>query len=358
MPIRNEFFGVFKTVKIGGEFMLAESVNRSRTMQVDAKAYIQGSAFNRILDIGAVSETISITAPVLIGGGAKVDGRRLVNDQLDNVRQRDSSNMTLPILSKASLKVDAQSGATYNIELKSDGTNIAGQFEVLDYSAEHIGIGTFTDVLNPEGALGPTRVARHYDFRLVLGDYYLYIMSANIDVDVDLQETHFIAGAVDPSNPLPSDPPIGWAEYQAGTNPFNFGTQFPWLGVAGVKVTGGGTAAALLANFNRGSGDYDFEDYGNDPVTGFDSWEAVNVALGSNLSDELTLQTPGCVAYSDKPFIIEVYDCDAAEWRNLFTDELGNEIITFKRAVINSANFKVSAGLLTVDFSFFAWTKE
>ena len=75
MPINNDILGIYKSVFItvaGGtaRSYIVESASRSVTIDASPKVLMQGSPKTRIMDIGGVTETISIQAPILIGGGA------------------------------------------------------------------------------------------------------------------------------------------------------------------------------------------------------------------------------------------------------------------------------------------------
>lgn len=85
MPLNNNLFGVYKSLKVSGRTYVAESANRNVSMEVDAKNYIQGSPKARVLNIGGTKETISITAPILVGAGSAVDGRELANTKIAEI---------------------------------------------------------------------------------------------------------------------------------------------------------------------------------------------------------------------------------------------------------------------------------
>lgn len=334
MPIKNEFFGVNKTLLVGGKYVIAERASRSRSMKVNQKNFIQGTAANRIMDIGGASEEISISAPILIGGGSYIDGRTLLNVQIGNALLR--SGATLPILESAEITVSEESGMV-ELKLKSDGNpaNLA-VFSVTDHSASSLNDGNgHNDLLNP--TTYPTRTAKFYDFRVALAGYIYFVKSARIQVEVEVEEFFFIAGkdgTTADGLPVPSN------------NSYNFGTQFPWMGVAGIKIMGSGTAAALLSN-SSGT-DYNFSAYG--------SGDAVNVSFTGT---ELTLQQPGQTIIVNSNFAMDVYDAHTAKWVGLFTNPTtGNPLFDLSAALISKADFKVEAGLMTVDFTFNCYVKD
>jgi len=332
MPLMNEFFGVYKTLKIGNSFIIVTNASRDRSMEAEPKNFVQGTALNKIMDIGKVSETITIDAPILIGGGSAVDGRTLMNDQIDNAMLRTGA--VLPILETANITVSEKSGGI-RLTLKSDGDPAhSSVFQVTDHAAEDLTNGVITDVLNPL-LHTPTRTANFLDFRVSLAGYVYYVLEARIAVNVKVVTQVFIAGkdgTTSDGNPIP-DP-----------NPYNFGTQYPWLGVSGITITGGGKAAALLRDLDS---DKLYQTAG----------EAINVNLGDGT--ELTIQQPGCTTTVNADFAIEVYDCDNNVWTGLFR-KYGDTVDLFNlsRSLLTKANFTVSPDLLTVDFEFKCYVQE
>lgn len=353
MPFRNPFYGVYKSLKVGGQFIIAKSAKRSREMTTKAESYIQGTAKNRIMDIGGVKETISITAPILIGGGAGIDGRTLLNAQIANALNPAST--TLPILASAEISISEQE-TQIQLSLKSDGNPSTIAFEVTGTPADNVRDGNNVAYLDPVNNM-PTRVAKFYDFRVSLAGYHLFIKSASLSVEVQTTENYFIGGyAPGNSASLPSDAqptPGGGATdgWNPAHNQYNMGTQFPWLGVSGISIGGRGTAAVLLDDQN---GDYDFNQSG----------EATNVQDGSNSSpvntykptdSELTLQLPGVTNYSSDDFKFQVYSASTNSGQ--FVDLFDTNIVQLKRSLITKADFKVETGLLTVDFDFKCWVQ-
>lgn len=332
MPLMNEFFGVYKTLKIGDSFIIVSNASRDRSMEVEAKNFVQGTALNKIMNIGKVSETITINAPILIGGGSVIDGRTLMNDQIDNAMLRTGA--VLPILESARINLSEKQGSI-TLTLQSDGDPAnSNVFQVTDHAAEDLTNGVVTDVLNPL-IHTPTRTANFLDFRVSLAGYMYYILEANISVNVTVTKQVFIAGkdgTTSDGNPIP-DP-----------NPYNFGTQYPWLGVSGITISGGGKAGALL------------KDNDSDKLYQT-SGEAVNVNLGDGT--ELTIQQPGCTTTVDVDFAIEVYNCDTNEWVGLFRKSgASTDLFDLSQSLLTKANFSVTPELLTVDFEFKCYVQE
>jgi hypothetical protein len=325
MPLRNELFGVFKTMTIGTSPkvpILASTATQERSMEVAQKNYIQGTAESRILDIGLLSESISIEAPILIGPASAYDGRNLLNTQISQAAQKD--NTSLPILQSASINIDAQSGGNISLKLKSDGQ----RSQVFEVTADtgYAEYAALAAAIDPTQGATPSRVARNYDFYVVFGPYEALVQKASISVEVETTPAVFlggILGADDPNLPL-------------------MGTQFPYLGVSGIKVSGQGTAAVLLTD---GGTDY------NNPQ---DATTADPLTLQYDGGDGVVTLQPGHAYSTTQDFQLKVFD-DGAQV-DLF-EYNGTPLIDLSKAVINSTGFNVSTGLLTVNFGFTAWVK-
>ena len=105
MPINNDILGIYKAVFIrtssggAGYSYIVESASRSVSIEASPKTMIIGSPKTRIMDIGGASESISIQAPILIGGGSRWDGRSLASDKIGEIL--DPTNASLPVLKSA-----------------------------------------------------------------------------------------------------------------------------------------------------------------------------------------------------------------------------------------------------------------
>ena len=193
MPLNNNLFGVYKSLKVSGRTYVAESATRKVEMEVDAKNYVQGSPKSRVLNIGGTKESISITAPILVGGGSTVDGRSLANTKISEIL--DPNNASLPVLESATYKVSPE-GASVTINLKSDGdpgSNTDTTPRPFEVSGREI------EELKPNSAGGPSRVARFYDFRVQIGNRKYFIMEATLNVNASVTEAYFL---------VPNDPAI------------------------------------------------------------------------------------------------------------------------------------------------------
>lgn len=343
MPIRNELLGVFKTLRIGGDrFVLAETAKRNRSMDVQAKTYIQGTPKARILDIGGASERIDLTMPILVGPGSAIDGRSLLLEQITNAL--DPVNATLPLIENASISIN-ENQTSINLGLISDGDpNQPPVFEVFsDVPAGFDGAGNNVPsyLLDPANTGCPTRVARFYDFRVNLAGYYMYVMNAQLQVQVQTAKHYFLGGTTD---------------CDAGNDVQdlvrNWGTQFPFIGVSGVTISGSGTAAVLLDDL---TGDYDFDDY-DQTYAWQEGDESLNLSYGENAGSDITLQLPGQSVCVPSTFCLNIYNPDTTSWESLFWDG-AQEVVDLSKSVVKSSSFNVSTGLLTAEFEFFCWVK-
>lgn len=321
MPINNNLFGVYKSLRVDGNVVVASSASRNRTMTTSAKNFIQGTPKARILDIGGTKESITIDAPILLGGGSTVDGRNLANNRLSALLNPASA--TLPILSRAVYTVN-QSGGNVSITLESDGDPASNTvFEVR--SSE---VAELDPILNT-----PTRQARFYDFRVTIGTRSYYIMEASVTVEANTEEAYFLipgGTAVDGSGNLtPATSNVGGVTWKLGK-------QFPFLGINGIKISGKGKAAVVLVDSNS-DGDY------------LDNNESTNINLTAGSSD-ITFQKPGLVVSADANFQLEIADPANSDWIPLLPDTLD-----LTRSVVTTENFRVETGLLTVDFDFYCW---
>lgn len=317
MPLNNNLFGVYKSIKVNDVTLVASSANRNKNMDVQAENYIQGTPKSRILNIGGVHETIEIEAPILIGGGSTVDGRNLVNVKIDELL--NPTTAVLPLLENATISVSEQ-GANVNMSLKTDGDPSdlnSNVFQVLSTPVAELDPIAYT----------PTRKARFYDFRVNIGNKKYFVMEASIKVTGETTDAYFL---------IPNGAAFDQVTYTTvGDVSFKAGTQFPFIGITGIKISGSGKAAVLLADLNS---DGDF----------YDTDESINVNLATGAND-MTLQRPGVSVSEDADFVLQIYD--GTNWNDLFPS------VDLSRSVVHSSNFAVSSGLLTVNFDFTCWVK-
>ena len=351
MPVNNNLFGVYKSFKLSNNRIVASSVTRNRQMEASAVNYIQGTPKSRVIDIKGVSETLSVNAPLLVGAGSSVDGRFITNRKIEEILNPTTAQ--LPLLQNASFSISADSAqVTLNLESDGDPNNVSA-FEIS--SAE---VPELDPVL-----YGPTRLAKFYDLRVQIGSRKYFITQANITVSANIEKLYFF---------IPGD----WNDYRGWGNPslsgnattntgigstnitidrcggvgitFQPGTQFPFMGVGGITINGSGEAAVLLENITDSGG--------TGSSTFLDDCEAINLSLKAGTTD-ITLQDPGIARYEDANFRIEIFDPKylangGSGWTSFLTPQVDTS-----KSIVNTSNFNLKPGLMTVDFNFICWVK-
>ena len=338
MPINNDILGIYKSVFItvaGGtaRSYIVESASRSITIDASPKVLMQGSPKTRIMDVGGVTETISIQAPILIGGGASADGRSIATQKINEIL--DPTSATLPILKSASFSIN-EGGGSVSLTLESDGDSGVGtsSFFVVNSNTPH-------PSLNPVGtggsgttAFGPTRVARFYDFRAQIGDRKFFIQEASVEVSVETQKTYFInpIDFVDPSSgyQLTGNGGTSLPSVFGGSGiSYKYGTQFPHIGVNGLTISGKGKGAVVVGST-----------YASETTAGVTTQSAGSTVLAS----------AGAVTFALEIAQQTGFNMGAAPvWASLIPG------IGLSKAIINATNFSVSTGILTVDFDFMCY---
>ena len=340
MPINNNLFGVYKSFKISGNRVVADNLQRNRQMTASPVNYVQGTPKARVMDIQGVTETLSLTAPIFVGCGSSVDGRFLANTKINEIL--NPSTATLPLLTNATFNIGEQQSSV-SLTLESDGDpNNSTAFQIRSDEVPE---------LSPIAPYGPTRLAKFYDIRVQIGQRKFFVMSATITVQAQSTKANFF---------IPGDwgDYRGWGVYggtgstqltlknedlsaRAGTGvTFQPGTQFPFLGISSIQITGSGKAAVLLEDLNA---DNDFEDTN----------EAINLSLKTGTTD-MTLQNPGFADTEAQNFVIEIYDpvWAAGGGAGVGWSSLLPGTINLTKSIVNTSNFTLGTGLLTVDFGF------
>jgi len=343
MPINNNLFGVYKSFKISGNRVVADNLQRNRQMTASPVNYVQGTPKARVMDIQGVTETLSLTAPIFVGCGSSVDGRFLANTKINEIL--NPSTAKLPLLTNATFNIGEQQSSV-SLTLESDGDpNNSTAFQIRSDEVPE---------LSPVAPYGPTRLAKFYDIRVQIGQRKFFVMSATITVQAQSTKANFF---------IPGDwgDYRGWGVYggtgstqltlknedlsaRAGTGvTFQPGTQFPFLGISSIQITGSGKAAVLLEDLNA---DNDFEDTN----------EAINLSLKSGTTD-MTLQNPGFADTEAQNFVIEIYDpvWAAGGGAGVGWSSLLPGTINLTKSIVNTSNFSLGTGLLTVDFGFLCY---
>jgi hypothetical protein len=337
MPINNDILGIYKQVYVltSGTAIsyIVESANRNVSIDAQPKVLIAGSPKTRIMDIGGVTETISITAPMLIGGGAAYDGRALVGNKITEIL--NPATATLPILKSASYSI-SEGGGSVSVTLESDGNAASGNsgFYLVNSTTPH-------PSLNPVGtggsgttAFGPTRVARFYDFRAKIGGRQYFIQEANVDVNVETSKAYFI-------NPYDFTNPNDGYRYSGGGGTvipsvlggfgisWAYGSQFPHIGVNGITISGKGKGAVVVGST-----------YASETTAGITTQTAGKTILASTEDVTFALEIAG--GTGGNPNV-------AATWQDLIAG------IGLSKSIINATAFSVSTGILTVEFDFMCY---
>jgi hypothetical protein len=337
MPINNDILGIYKQVYVltSGTAIsyIVESANRNVSIDAQPKVLIAGSPKTRIMDIGGVTETISITAPMLIGGGAAYDGRALVGNKITEIL--NPATATLPILKSASYSI-SEGGGSVSVTLESDGNAASGNsgFYLVNSTTPH-------PSLNPVGtggsgttAFGPTRVARFYDFRAKIGGRQYFIQEANVDVNVETSKAYFI-------NPYDFTNPNDGYRYSGGGGTvipsvlggfgisWAYGSQFPHIGVNGITISGKGKGAVVVGST-----------YASETTAGITTQTAGKTILASTEDVTFALEIAG--GTGGNPGVV-------ATWQDLIAG------IGLSKSIINATAFSVSTGILTVEFDFMCY---
>jgi hypothetical protein len=312
-------------------------------MQASPVNYVQGTPKARVMDIQGVTETLSLTAPIFVGCGSSVDGRFLANTKINEILS--PSTAKLPLLTNATFNIGEQQSSV-SITLESDGDpNNSTAFEIRSDEVPE---------LSPIAPYGPTRLAKFYDIRVQIGQRKFFVMSATITVQAQSTKANFF---------IPGDwgDYRGWGVYggtgstqltlvnedlsaRTGTGvTFQPGTQFPFLGISSIQITGSGKAAVLLEDLNT---DNDFTDVN----------ESINLSLQTGTTD-MTLQNPGFADTEAQNFVIEIYDpvWAAGGGAGVGWSSLLPGTINLTKSIVNTSNFSLGTGLLTVDFGFLCY---
>ena len=337
MPINNDILGIYKQVYVltSGTAIsyIVESANRNVSIDAQPKVLIAGSPKTRIMDIGGVTETISITAPMLIGGGAAYDGRALVGNKITEIL--NPATATLPILKSASYSI-SEGGGSVSVTLESDGNAASGNsgFYLVNSTTPH-------PSLNPVGtggsgttAFGPTRVARFYDFRAKIGGRQYFIQEANVDVNVETSKAYFI-------NPYDFTDPNNGYRYSGGGGTvipsvlggfgisWAYGSQFPHIGVNGITISGKGKGAVVVGST-----------YASETTAGITTQTAGKTILASTEDVTFALEIAGVSGNNM---------AGTTTWQDLIAG------IGLSKSIINATAFSVSTGILTVEFDFMCY---
>lgn len=347
MPLNNDFLGIYKTLKINNKRVAATSFTRNLQMETASNSLLVGTQKTKILNIGGVSESLTLNTNILIGSGSSVDGRSFANTKILEILDIETSK--LPLMNSLDYSIGSDS-CTVSVGLESDGNpSDTSIFEIRS-----------DDIPELDPANGETRLAKFYDFRVRIGKRECFILSGSINFKIDLDKKYFIIpgywsdyrGWGDPNlaGLASTNTAIGSTNITISGNGVTYqtGTQFPFFGIGALTVSGNGKAAVFLENLtdNGGTGSSTF----------FDDGETTNLSLKANTTD-LTLQDPGIIRYENLDLKFDIFDqayYDAYPaglgWTSLFPP-----ILDLSKCVVHTSNFSLNPGMMTVDFNFTSW---
>ncbi len=344
MPINNDILGIYKAVYVRtsaggtGRSYIIDTATRQISMEASPKVMMTGSPKTRIMDIGGVSETVSISAPILVGGGSQADGRALANQKIAEIIDT-SSAPTLPVLKTASFSI-TEAGATVSMTLESDGDTGVGtsSFWVTQSNTPHPSLDLSP---SPVWNAGATRVARFYDFRVKIGNRQYFVQEASVDVNVETSKTYFINPyAFFNANNSYGTPIVASggggtalqsALYGSGTGiSIRYGSPFPHIGINGITVSGKGKGAVVIGS-----------NYADENIAGITTQAPGRTVLSSSEATTFALEVAADPAYTSST---------GTGWTNLLYSGIG-----LSKSIINATNFQVSTGILTVDFDFMCY---
>lgn len=358
MPINNYLYGVYKiatifTNKSGVTFQypyIIESLTDKVNMDTSAKEFMQGDPRNRVLDIKAIRQDISVRAPILVpvNGATVQDGLALMNDILNLQYTYSGTGWLptnyLPVLTSLSLDIN-EDESKVSFELKSDGNplNAAGVY-VINSGTTAQGYITQTGLNNA------ARIAKNYDFAVNLGGINLLVKKLNLKIDVAIKENNFLGSAnyAVPSyggNPANLDIiPNGFADPNqlSGLDGSYTGWQFPFLSVGAIKMTIDGTASISIDN----SGNTINYPGGLTPTTRQQLFQYIYGNSAQIHPGFVSFQNDGVFNYNSNSLGVFALNVDYTP-----VSILPNVLSQFNDAIVNSSNYNFTANEMTFDFN-------
>jgi hypothetical protein len=176
MPLLNSelLSNWYKITLPGYGQVLAESFTQSKVQDASNKGMIQGDIGVRVMDVGTLYYTSSISGPVLVSELSEFgDLFNLIDYYVFNQRLAQSVSPVAYLLKSAQIQVTTESVRAT--------TNFEGDFR-LD-----------APVYNSSGAVNLlARTARFYDTTFYIGDLYYNIISADININFDIDKNFFL----------------------------------------------------------------------------------------------------------------------------------------------------------------------
>lgn len=358
MPINNSFFGAYQAVGIytsgAVQPLICRSFRNNERLEASPENFIQGSPLAKIINIGKVSQTLEVDAPILVslggvgGTATNYDGRALLTSKISQIIT-NSFGATLPVVSKATLTVNDASSSV-NLTLLSDG-NPDVFTGIATIAAGNSGLPIPNAI---KAALRyPTRVARFYDFIVSVGKFNQYVIEASFNFELITKEQVFLGAYDSVNNAIPpyEGSPDNYYYVPSQTNPDNTplyaqGLQFPYIGVGGIKITGRGKAAVGITS--TGSTNY----------SGFLLNNVAKNQLWQN--SDVTLQKPGDVITTSNKFAFYVRDgsLQGVGGTNAWVDLFASMGIGITYQLNTAFNLNITNDLMTTDFEFLAFLSD
>jgi len=342
MPLNNTFYGVYKFVTVktkpistnvtGLNPYVIQSLQVNDSMQTQAKFYMQGTPLTKVLDIGSVTESISIYPPILVpatGQPAIKDGLQLIWDLANLQYTNFLPNNSLPLLESAKISISSDKANT-SITLKSDGdpNNAINVFQINSGATAQSYITT-TNLIN--GA----RVAKNYDFWVEIGGFCFFIDSVNIDIKVNSTDKNFLGvyqgNTLFPNNYTVPQDGLNGGVYTDG-DPSYSGWQFPFIAVGGIEITASGKA--IISIDQNGN----FVNYNN-----IETYQTTVTDLLA--ASNVTLQYSGELTTTATNFNIFYSGADAP------LSGVLPPVFATNKGVITTRNSSFSEGMMTTDFT-------
>jgi hypothetical protein len=356
MPFNNNFYGVYKFIKIntsvnsvvGKNPYIIESLDDSTKMPSSSKEFMQGDPRNRILDISQISQDISISSPILVpkDGATPIrtgiylsDGITLMNELLNLQYSETYSgsgiylpNNQLPVLVNLKLNINTDK-SNVSLSLKSDGNpnNTINVYQIT----------TGSDAQNQIALTGlnnAARIAKNWDFAVNLGGVYLYVKDLSLNLEVSVKENNFLGsypyaisgGLVNAPNTLD------------GSDGSYTGWLFPFLSVGSIKMTVSGKASISIDNSNN--------KINYNALTSALTTRDALIANAYASTGSVSLQNDGVFNYTTNSLQIYRLSKTASP-----TNLLPPILTQFNDAIVNTSKYNFSAGEMTFDFDLTAF---
>jgi len=378
MPLNNNFYGVYKVIKIntastqGGSGSrkpyIIENFDANNSMEASAKFYMQGSPLTRVLDIGAINEKYNVSAPILVPADGidfttLKDGAQLLNEicylqyTQDPVSGVYVPNNKMPLLVSAELLVSSQSSKiTFDLQSDGDPNNSANIYQIDTGYNSALGLDK------------AARVAKNWDFAVQFGDLKYYVEEIKVDIKIETKPSNFLGSYSYVNqyggNTVPYDGLNGgvWSDAEPYIGSYT-GWQFPFYSIGGVQLTASGKAVVSLANdVTVGPNiNYNYLNINNPITTRAAMFAGPNATYPGYFN--VSAQQPGEFTYAaGTSFSLYRLKTTGGATANssvsLGPSLLPNAFSSFNNSLITSKNIRFSADKLTFDFEVKAFVTQ